>query len=255
MSLWADPEFLWDPAPDADQSMNLVTGEGSDTTLTEGTVVTHRGLSGRSYSGAVGSRFTVPSNLSALDPDAEWTMFCSVRLPSASQDLWALAVANGGDNEQYAMIRARNATTGEMDARIDSSSRSDSAWPATNPASLSGNTEIVTYVSRFTNTGTNTATLEAYIDSTTAFGSDTANTTNTLAPTRITIGRLERSSQVNSTGGEVYAAGIWSRAISNGELSVLIDNPFLYLKKRHVYANLATTNTVTARRVRPFSYT
>lgn len=224
--VWDDAAFLWDPGDALTASSDLVT-LASASGVTEGSIVTHLGRTGRAYSGAVGSRFTPP--FTEVSPAGEWTLFVVVRFPS-SADLWAITLVNSADSDQYAMIRPGSGAAGQADLRANTSSvRGAGNWASTDPSDLTGNTGFVVLVLTFDASSTTDGVLTGYEDSSTSYGSDTFASSSNANADRLTIGRLERSSPINSTGGEIYAAGVWNRPISTFEIDEILDDPFAYL--------------------------
>lgn len=225
VSVFDTAVFLWHPGDVSTPSSDLVT-ETDAAGVTEGSIVTHDTRTGRSYSGAVGSRFAAPiTNLKATS----WTMFVVTRSTEDGLSR-ALNFANSSDTDRWAGIWvARNDANRLFNFRLNGSSVIGATnWPAVTPASQDTG-DFYVNVMRYTRTDDSNGTLDGYQDSSTAFGTDTLASGNAGDVDRLTVGRLEDSSPTDSGSGEIYAAAVWDRALLDSEIAALIADPFTYL--------------------------
>jgi len=215
--VWTDAVFLWDPNHGG-RSRNLVGGPtNSDSNLTEGSEVTQDDRPGREYSGAVGSRFPVSSF--SIRPPADTTLMAVISSDSGTGcGLW---LGEGTDADQYAELRDDRVSWRSNGAGNSGSS----SWPVV-PYTLPSGLAIV--VARFTSTGATTGDLEAWVNGVAATPA-TYSTNNALSVNRITVGRLDDSSPINSSGIRVFAAAVWPKALDAGEIATVLDDPFAYL--------------------------
>lgn len=245
MTVFSDAVFLWDPGSASEASSDLVTGASASGAITEGTIVTASGRTGRAYSGAVGSRFASP--IANLAPPQDWTMFAVVRFPVTAAVLYALQFALSSDSEQFAGLVAASGSTSQVWLRANNSTVPGADdWPQVTVPDQTAPTGFVLVMARFVASSATVGTLEGYVDSSTALGSDGFNDADDSAADRLTVGRLEDSSPGNSTGGQVYAAGVWSRALSSGELAEVVSDPFRYLiGEKYLYDHAASNRPLT----------
>lgn len=225
MAVWDDAVFLWHPGDAETASFDMVTEVDADGSLTEGSTVTNGDQTGRAYVGAVGSRFASPiDNLKTTS----WTMMCVTR-STENGIARSFNFANSADSDQWAGIwAARNDAARAYNFRLNgSASQGGNDWPSFQATDQTTSAPYVN-VMRYTRTDDSNGTLEGFVDSTTAFGSDTLASASVCAPDRLTVGRLEDSSPSNSGSGQVYAAAVWDRAITEAEIAEILDDPYVY---------------------------
>lgn len=249
MSLWDDALFLWFPGSSVATSRDIINNETAEFELTSGTIVTSSNRTGRSYTGAVGDRFDDP--VSSLRPTQSWSAFMVARVPSSPTDV-NLGIANSGDLDQYAQLVLAAGADGLVELRANGAATPGGAdWPRVTIPDQAGNTGFHVVIATFEQTGANTGTLSGYLDSTTAVGTDSFNSSSACTVNRLTVGRLEDSSPSNSAGGEIYAAGFWDRLLTAGEIGQLINTPFHYLDlygPRYVYETSARNRQLSLQR-------
>jgi hypothetical protein len=227
--VWDDAIFLWHPGDSETPSFDIVTDVSADGAITEGSITTFDGHTGRIYDGAVGSRFAAPiTNLKTTS----WTMMCVGRLAGNSREARAFSYALSTDVDRWATIwfASTGAGPSSLNFRLNgASSQGANNWPSVDNADLTDDTDLHVYIMVYTRTDDDSGTLTAYVDSTTSIGSDTLSSTSACTVDRLSVGRLEDSSPTNSVNGEIYAAASWDRAVTADEIEEILADPYRYL--------------------------
>lgn len=228
---WEDTIFYWDPNHAGDRGLNLLYGGApSDDTLAEGAEVTVSTVDGRQYNGTQGSRFNiVPLGLTdrfGAFPSSG-TLMVAVARPGVSSDGAAFWAGVLGAGDIYSTI---NWTDSAVEWGTDSRTRTGSVgtdWMQARIAGTDADADIHVLVARVT-AGGGSGTLALFLDSLattdtdaqtfTPAGGDNAN--------RWTVGRADDDTPSNAVNMQVFAAGYWSRVLTDDEVTAVLADPY-----------------------------
>ena len=227
MAIWADAVFVWDPGDAVTASSDLIS-TNSASGITEGTYVSSP-RPGRTYSGAVGSRFDGLVAVSESQASTVgFTMMAAINSPTDGDAVWGVTVSDKDVNDEYAGVRMANTTDISGQVRSGGSSQGAGNWPFAQWQGDIGDNDIHVVILRVVgNSGFSINDL--FVDGAlyvTDAQSDSLATDFDID--RIVVGRLEDSSPSNSTGGGVYAAAIWDRPLTDAEIRALSSDPYSY---------------------------
>lgn len=223
MAIWADATFVWNPGGSSTASFDELTMTDA-AGITEGSFVSSP-RDGRTYSGAVASRFD--GLVAAAAPQTTgMTLMAAIRCPSGGERILGLTVADKDDADQWARLDFTNTTTLRGDYRNAGSAEGAANWPS---ALFNGafDTGIHIVVVRFTPDGAGKLLIDTFLDNA-LYASDYETITGTIDMDRLTVGRLEDSSPSNSSGGQVFAAASWDRPLTDAEIRAISSNPYSY---------------------------
>lgn len=220
---WQGCVFYWDPNGAETHTLDRAHGGAqSNGSLTEGTAVTVSTREGRQYPAGRGSRFDIEPTLGVTGQQAAWSMMAVVRQPAVTDSgfpLWLGRRTGGAANNSYFLLQ-RTTTAVLGDRRTNGATMNAAGWAIASYA-LAADTDMHVLVWRSTGT-----TVEVFVDAFADTDTDTQAFLNDQALNRTTVGRIDDAGPSDSADLQVFAAAMWSRALTDDEVAAVLADPY-----------------------------
>lgn len=225
--VWDTATFVWNPGSAVLPSFNEVNSDDANG-LTEGTFVSSP-RDGRSYTGAQGSRFD--TSISASPMTDGWTTMAVVAA-ATGEAVYSFWVGDKNVTNEYISVTwDGDAAAMSIDGRAAGGTRPGTDWLGGtfgNPRLADfGLHTIVTRGTKVDDPSANTVLMEVFVDGQLVLQSREVMN-QALTANRGTVGRFDRSSPANSTGGDVFAAAFWPLPITDDEVQAVSYDPHSY---------------------------